>query len=262
MMTEQVISQTALVGVSADCKIIEGRPYHTVGEKYLQAVIVGAQSVPLIIPALVENMPLSKLLDRLDGLLLTGSPSNVHPGLYDQQASQEHEPYDQARDELTLYLIRLALEKDIPLLAICRGMQELNVALGGSLHAALHELPNRLDHRHIESDNVDEWYGLQHTVQLSAKGQLAQLAGTDSLMVNSLHRQGIAELAEGLMVEGVAPDGTIEAVSVKGAKAFAFGVQWHPEYNVSGDDFSARLLVAFGAATRKHACQRNHTLML
>ena len=251
-----MINHATLIGVSADCKMIDGRPYHSVGEKYLQAVIVGAQSVPLIIPALTDSTPLSEWLDRLDGILLTGSPSNVHPSLYDQPPSQEHEPYDQARDELTMRLIRLVLEKGIPLLAICRGMQELNVALGGSLHAALHELPNRLDHRHIESDDVDEWYGLQHTVQLSAGGQLVRLTGTDNLRVNSLHRQGIAELADGLAVEGVAPDGTVEAVSVKDAKAFAVGVQWHPEYNVSSDAFSKRLFATFGEVVRLRALSR------
>ena len=249
--------RATLIGVSADCKLIEQRPVHVVGEKYLQAVTIGAQSVPLIIPALSAEMPLSALLDQLDGLLLTGSLSNVHPALYSQQASQEHEPYDQARDELTMELIRLALEKGIPLLAICRGLQEMNVALGGSLHAALHELPNRLDHRHIESEDVDVRYGLQHNVQLTAGGYLAQLAGGDSVQVNSLHRQGIADLAESLVIEGLAPDGTVEAVSVKNAKAFAIGVQWHPEYNVTGDDFSGRLFAAFGEAAKGRAGLRN-----
>lgn len=247
-----------LIGVSADLKFIENRPYHTVGEKYLTAVTDAAGAVPLIIPALAGSIDVPALLARLDGVFLTGSPSNVHPGHYDRTASEEHEPYDPARDELTLQLIRSALQQEVPLLAVCRGFQELNVALGGTLHPALHKLEKRMDHRRPQHDE-DDWdiqYGLRHEVSFIHDGEFHRLAGTASIQVNSLHRQGIDELAPGLTAEGVACDGIIEAVSAKQARAFALGVQWHPEYKPLANDFSTRLFRAFGDAARARADAR------
>jgi putative glutamine amidotransferase len=247
-----------LIGVSADVKYIENRPYHAVAEKYLTAVSVAAGGAPLIIPALAGSIDPAALVSRLDGLFLTGSPSNVHPVHYDRAPSTEHEPYDQARDELTLQLIHAALQHGVPLLAVCRGFQELNVALGGSLHPALHKLEQRMDHRRPQHDD-DDWdiqYGLRHEVRFITGGQFHQLAGTETIRVNSLHRQGIDDLAPGLTAEGLAEDGTIEAVSVRNARAFALGVQWHPEYKPLQNEFSTRLFRAFGEAARVRANPR------
>lgn len=242
-----------LVGVSADCKRIDGQPFHAVGEKYLTAVIRAVGGMPLIIPALAEQLDLAGLLDRLDGLLLTGSPSNLHPEHYGAAATAEHEPYDPARDALTLKLIDLALSRGMPLLAICRGFQELNVALGGTLHPALHQLPGRLDHRRPRSEDLDVQYGPQHSLRFVEGGEFRRRFDETEIEVNTLHRQGIAELAPRLNAEGHAPDGTIEAVSVNDAKGFALGVQWHPEYKATENPFSRRLFAAFGDAARDYA---------
>jgi len=248
-----------LIGLPACIRLIEGLPFHTVGDKYLRAAAEAAGGLPLIIPAFGETLDLPGLVARLDGLLLTGSPSNVHPSHYGVPASPEAEPHDPRRDETTLPLIHAALADGLPLLAICRGMQELNVALGGTLHARVHEQPDRIDHRRPKHEDLDVQYGPRHEARLSAGGQMAALAGTETLMVNSLHWQAIDRMAPGLEVEAVAPDGTIEAVAVTDASAFALGVQWHPEYRVLDDPFSTRLFAAFGAAARARAEARAGT---
>ena len=244
-----------LIGVSADVKLIENRPYHTVSEKYLWAVAETSSCAPLIIPALSTLLDLPALVAQLDGIFFTGSPSNVYPEYYDREPSEEHEPYDEARDQLTLTLIREVLAQNVPLLAVCRGFQELNVALGGTLHPALHHLNGRLDHRRPqhEYDDWDVQYGPSHEVTFITNGKFCELAGESKITVNSLHRQGIDDLAPGLIAEGFAPDGTIEAVSVERAKAFALGVQWHPEYKAEANPFSKNLFQAFGDAARKQA---------
>jgi putative glutamine amidotransferase len=213
-----------LIGVPADVKEITGQPFHAVGDKYLRAITLAAGGLPFVIPAFGELYDLPDLVRRLDGVMLTGSPSNVHPTHYGVVPTPEAEPHDEARDATTLPLIHEVLKQGIPMLAICRGMQELNVALGGSLHARVHELPDRLDHRRPAT-----------------------------LTVNSLHWQALDRVAPGLQVEAEAPDGTIEAVSVRGAKDFALGVQWHPEYRVLDDVFSTKLFAAFGVAARRRA---------
>lgn len=241
----------ALVGVCADLRTIGQHPFHVVGDKYARAVAVAAGAQPLIIPALAEHLDIASLLDRLDGVLLTGSPSNVHPRHYDQPPSEDTEPHDEARDNLTLELIRATLAQRVPLFAICRGFQELNVALGGSLHPALHKLPGRMDHRSPKDDNPDVNYAPRHDLMIG--GQLAEWLGAARIQVNSLHRQGVDRLAAPLIAEGFAEDGTIEAVRVKDAQTFAFGVQWHPEYKVTEDANAMRLFQVFGAAVRERA---------
>ena len=176
------------------------------------------------------------LLDRLDGLLLTGSPSNVHPSQYGGEPSHPETLHDPERDATTLPLIREAVRRDLPILAICRGIQELNVALGGTLHQRVHELPGRLNHR-SRKDSPDGPYGPAHSVALTPGGLLASLAGTNEMMVNSLHSQGIDRPGPMLRVEAVAPDGQIEAVSLPEAR-FVVGVQWHPEYKALENPFS------------------------
>ena len=250
-----------LIGLPACSRIIDGMPYHTVGDKYLRAVAVAAGGIPLAIPAFGDLLDLPDLVSRLDGLLLTGSPSNVEPSHYGAPANPEAEPHDPHRDATTLPLIHAALNGGLPLLAICRGMQELNVALGGTLHARVHELPGRDDHRRPKHDDLNVQYGPRHDVALSPGGAMARLAGCETLTVNSLHWQAIDRIADDLTIEAVAPDGTIEAVAVRNARAFAIGVQWHPEYQALDDAFSTRLFAAFGTAAGARAASRTSPVL-
>ncbi|HWE73836.1 MAG TPA: gamma-glutamyl-gamma-aminobutyrate hydrolase family protein [Stellaceae bacterium] len=230
-------------------------PAHIVVKKYVDAVL-GAGGIPFLIPAEGDADWAAAFVARIDGLLMPGSPSNVEPHHYEGTPSLPGTMHDPARDAIVLPLLRAAVQADLPVLAICRGIQELNVALGGTLHQNVHLLPGRLDHRGPEHGTVDERYGYRaHCVALSANGCFAKLAGADSLDVNSLHSQGIDRLAAGLFVEAVASDGQIEAVSYPG-KRFIVGVQWHPEFRFAEDPFSTKLFTAFGDACRDYAATR------
>jgi putative glutamine amidotransferase len=225
---------------------------HLVSEKYIHAVAEAAGGQPLLIPALGEALDGDDLVARLDGLFVTGSPSNVEPARYGGAPSRPGTLHDPQRDATTLPLLRRAIAAGVPVLALCRGIQELNVALGGTLHQLIHEVPGRNDHR-AKPGTVDERYAhTAHSVRLTAGGLFAQLAGSTELMVNSVHSQGIDRLAEGLAVEAVAPDGQIEAVRGTGG-GFVVGVQWHPEFRVAETPFSRALFVAFGTACRDRA---------
>ncbi len=249
--------ETALVAVPACLRNVDGQPFHTVGDKYVRALAVCAGATPLMIPALGEDLlALRGLLARLDGVMMTGSPSNVHPDHYGQPETPEAEPFDRARDATSLALIRLALEEGVPFLAICRGFQELNVALGGSLHPRVHEIEGRMDHRRPQHPELDVQYGPRHPVRLRPGGPLAAMAGAETLTVNSLHWQALDRVAAGLTEEAWAEDGTVEAVSVNSARDFALGVQWHPEYKAWEDPFSSRLFADFGAAVQARAARR------
>ena len=237
-----------LVGVTADYRTYDNAPYHVVGDKYLRAVWEAADCTPLVIPAMAESQEAAAMLGTLDGLLFTGSPSNVHPTLYGHTPSERYEPYDQARDAMTFRMIEAALGKGLPTLFICRGFQELNAALGGTLHPRVHEVEGRMDHRMPKHDDPDVRYGPRHAMTFTAGGRFAEIAGATEIEVNSLHGQGIDRPAPGLTIEGHAPDGTPEAVTVDGAKAFALGVQWHPEYKPLENEFSTRLFRAFSQA--------------
>jgi putative glutamine amidotransferase len=240
-----------LIGIPACLVSRDGFAYHQVGDKYVDCVIDGAGGLPLLIPALGPRLDFDALLAGLDGLLITGSPSNVEPHHYGGPAPPPDSLCDPARDATTLPLIRRALDLAVPVLAICRGLQELNVALGGTLHQEVHELPGRLDHRSDKTVPLVERYELVHPVRLAPDGALQKLlSGAPTIEVNSLHGQAIDRLAEGLAVEALAPDGTIEAVSVEHAPAFALAVQWHPEWRVLENPTSRRLFAAFGAACR------------
>jgi putative glutamine amidotransferase len=189
----------------------------------------------------------------VDGVLATGSKTNVHPGHYNVAPSSAHEPFDQDRDATSIPLLRRAIEKGVPLLAICRGFQELNVALGGSIATEIQELEGRWDHRAPVSDDQTKRFAIRQTVRVKPGSCLAGIIGAGDVAVNSLHRQAVEQLAKGLDVEAVAEDGTIEAVSVKGAKSFAMGVQWHPEFWAKQDAPSRAIFESFGNAVRGHA---------
>lgn len=235
-----------VIGIPACMRKINERVIHTVADRYLSAIIDATGGLPVLIPAIGSKVAISALLDRLDGMLLTGSPSNVHPCHYGGEPSHPDTLHDPERDATTLPLIREAVVRDLPILAICRGIQELNVALGGTLHQRLHELPDRLNHR-ARKDAPEGPYGPAHSVTFTADGLLARLAGTAEIMVNSLHSQGIDRPAAKLRIEAVAPDGQIEAVSLPGAR-FVVGVQWHPEYKALESPFSTALFAAFARA--------------
>lgn len=250
------MSRQPLVAVSTDVRQLDNYTWHAAPVQYIKAALDVAEVFPVLVPSLGDALDLDSLLDAVDGVLVTGSKSNVHPDLYGGQAIEANGPYDRDRDATTLPLIRRAIERGVPLLAICRGIQEMNVALGGTLAAELQEREGALDHRAPESDRQDERFAIRQKVEIGAGGCLAGLFSSSEIMVNSIHRQGIDSVAPGLHVEAVAEDGTIEAVSVMDAPDFALGVQWHPEYWAASDADSARLFHAFGDAVRAHAAQR------
>jgi putative glutamine amidotransferase len=241
---------TPIILVTGDVRVIDGNRWHAGFETYLKAV-EGIGGAPLILPN-VEGVDLDAVLARVDGVVVTGSRSNVHPSRYAVEPSEKHEPYDLDRDSTTMQLIPMAIRAGVPLFAICRGFQELNVALGGSLITEAQERPGSLDHRSLSNDN-DERYKLAHDVTFEPGSELAKLLKAGCVRVNSVHRQVVDRLAPGLAVEARAPDGTIEAVRVVDAVDFAFGVQWHPEYWSRTDGPSAALFQAFGDAARGRA---------
>lgn len=248
--------QKPVVLLPSDVKQIGEHPFHAVGQKYILAVAQAAEATPLLVPAIGKYISIDDLLASADGILLTGSPSNVHPSHFGQTVLNPALPLDTARDALTLQLIRAAIDAGVPILAICRGFQELNVAFGGSLHQAVQEQAGKSDHREPKELPLDTQYAVSHSVNLVKNGQLAQIVAVESMMVNSLHGQGIDRLGEGLSVEAHAPDGLIEAVSVNNAKAFALGVQWHPEWKVMENPQYLAIFKAFGEACQARMLRR------
>jgi putative glutamine amidotransferase len=239
-----------LIGIPADRRMLGQHPFHVVGDKYARAVLDAAGGLPLLVPALAEELGLDELIERLDGVMFTGSPSNVEPRHYSGTPSDPGTLHDPARDATTLPLIRKAVASGIPVLGICRGFQEMNVAFGGTLHQKVHEVEGKRDHREDTKLELDVQYGPAHEIILEPRGALYGLAGKDRITVNSLHSQGIDRLGEGLVVEARAPDGLVEAFRVERAKSFAVAVQWHPEWKVMSNPFSRALFAAFGAAAR------------
>lgn len=245
-----------IVAVTSDVRELDDNIWHATPEPYLKAAVETAGVLPLIVPSLGSRIDPDSLLSSVDGLMLTGSRSNVHPLHYGAGDVEKHGPYDESRDATVLPLIRRAVELGVPLLAICRGIQEFNVALGGTLAREIQEREGALDHRAPEADTEDERFVIRQPVIIKEGGCLAGIFGAGEIMVNSLHRQGIEVPAPSLQIEAVAPDGTVEAVSVKDVPAFAIGVQWHPEYWAHSDEASAKIFRAFGNAAREHAAAR------
>jgi putative glutamine amidotransferase len=252
------MSSVPVIGLPADRKLLDPHYFHCVGEKYLMAVVDTLGAIPLIVPALAGRLPLSELVSMLDGLLLTGAHSNIDPVYYGGEAPDPESPADPQRDATNLALIPLALQAGVPVLGICRGLQELNVALGGSLHARVHEVDGYQDHREPDHESLDVQYGPQHDIVLEAGGLLAELVADTGLRVNSLHGQGIDRLADSLVVEARAPDGLIEAVRIRNQGQFALAVQWHPEWQVLDNPFYSAIFARFGEACRARATQRHN----
>lgn len=245
-----------LIGVTACTKQIGLHTFHIAGDKYLRAVVTGAGGLPLVIPALADLLDQPTLLARLDGLMFTGSPSNVEPHHYQGPPSAPGTAHDPDRDRTTLPLIRAAVDAGVPVLGICRGFQEMNVAMGGSLYQKVHEAGPFADHRERPDDPLDLQYAPSHAVHVQPGGVFERLGLPEQFQVNSLHGQGVERLAPGLRAEALAPDGLVEAFSVEGASVFAVGVQWHPEWQVRSNSNCLAIFNAFGDACRQRAGQR------
>lgn len=235
------------VGLVTDRRVIDDAAVHQANDEYITAVRDGAGALPLLIPATDAPLPVAALLAAFDGFLFTGNASNVEPSNYGAVA-RPGTLLDQTRDATTLPLLRAAIAAGKPVLAICRGFQELNVALGGSLYQHVHEIPGRLDHREPKGVPVDQEYAPAHAITIAPGRLLHRLTGLDQAMVNSLHSQGIDRLADGLQVDAIAPDGQIEAVSMPSAAGFLLGVQWHPEWHWERDPVSRAIFAGFSAA--------------
>jgi len=248
-----------VIGVIANAHLMEQRYYvQGVGTRILTAVADVADALPLMFAGARTMTDIDALLDSVHGILLTGSRSNVHPSRYGIVPEPRYEPFDDERDEVAMVIIETCVSRGVPLFGICRGMQEMNVAFGGSLHPEIRELPGRMNHRmpRIETGEIHPdpavVFADRHDVSLREDGPFARLLGCETIRVNSLHGQGIEEPGERIVVEGVAEDGTIEAISISGATGFALGVQWHAEYDPQTNPINRALFKAFGAAVAQH----------
>jgi putative glutamine amidotransferase len=244
-----------VVGVIGSAHLVEGKfTAQRVGERNLRAVAEAAGALPLIFAGSPEITDIGALLDSVDGILLTGGRANVHPRRFGENADPRYEPYDEPRDALALPLIEVCVARGVPLFGVCRGMQEMNVAYGGSLHPEIRELPGRMNHRAPRLPNGEfnpdlaVLYGERHDVHLTPGGAFAKLLGAETIRVNSLHGQGILEPGKRIVVEGVAEDDTIEAIRIADAPGFALGVQWHAEHVADRNPVNRRLFEAFGSA--------------
>ena len=246
-------------------KPVADSPFHAVGDKYVVAVAEGARALPWLMPALGDGIDAADIVRRIDGLFLTGGISMVDPGYYGGPSLDPSNELDPARDATTLPLIRAAVAARLPVLAICRGIQELNVALGGTLHQKVQEVAGRLDHRAPADQPRDVKFAPAHEVTTAADGRLRQITAAERFTVNSLHWQGIDRLAPGLAVEATAPDGQIEAVRVTAydaapldrADGFALGIQWHPEWRFRENPQSTALFDAFATAVADRRARRS-----
>lgn len=226
---------------------------HMGGRMNSEAVADVVGALPLIVPSDPELVDIKELCSVCDGFLFTGARANVHPEEYGEAATEAHGDFDRARDGVALPLIRECVSTGLPLLAVCRGFQELNVAMGGSLYPEIRDLPGRMNHRMPPDGTLEEKFALRHDVTLTEGGVFHQIFGASTVLTNTLHGQGIKEKGERIVIDGRAPDGTPEAIYVDGAPGFALGVQWHPEYKASDDPVSRPLFEAFGKAVHAWA---------
>jgi putative glutamine amidotransferase len=251
-----------VVGVIGSAHLVNDRyAVQLVAEKNLRAVAEVAEALPLMFAGAPDITDIGALLEVVDGVLLTGARANVHPSRFRTEPHHAHEPYDESRDALALTLIEVCVARGVPIFGICRGLQEMNVAFGGSLHPEIRELPGRMNHRAVRLETGDIHpdttvvFADRHDVRLVSGGVFAQILGRETIRVNSLHGQGILEPGGRVVVEGVAEDGTIEAIRIADAPSFALGVQWHAEHDPQENPTNRALFQAFGKALsgRKHA---------
>ena len=263
---ERISTAPPLIGVSGELKDLNGFDVQSAGHKYVYSVVEGFGGMPVILPALGDAaadgaQAVAELVDRLDGIVLTGGRSNIEPHHYDGEPFRPETYRDPVRDSSTLPLVRAAVTRGIPILGICRGIQEINVALGGSLHPYLWEIEGKRDHRMPQTDVLEDRFAPRHSVSLTPGGyfsQIASAAGVDenNIIVNSLHSQAVDQLADGLVVEALSEDGVIEGISMPNAANFVVGVQWHAEFRVLSHPFNRALYSEFGAAAKQRAAAR------
>lgn len=245
-----------LIGVIADYRLIGPHGYHMAGDKYLRAIVLAMGAMPIILPAMTTEIDASALLSRLDGLLLTGSYSNIEPHHYDEENSEVDPLRDPHRDSASFALIKAAIDLKLPVLGVCRGFQELNVVLGGSLHQQVQDIEGLIDHRENKEDKLDAQYAPAHLIHLAQGGYLQGCTQASELMVNSLHAQGIKRLAPGLIVEALAPDGLVEAFRLADDSQFLLAVQWHPEWQVMENRFYQSVFKLFAQACNDYFVAR------
>ncbi len=247
-----------VVGVIGNAQVVNDRfNVQVVGQRNLRAVAEVAGALPLMFPAMPDVTDIDALLGAVDGILLTGARANVHPTCFGVEPDPRHEPYDQDRDAVALNLVKACVDRGVPIFGICRGFQEMNVAFGGSLHPEIRDLPGRMNHRmpRLENGEIhpdpEVVFADRHDVKLVAGGVFARLLGCEMIRVNSLHGQGIEEPGKRIVIEGVAEDGTIEAIRIADAPSFALGVQWHAEYDPQTNSINRTLFKAFGEALQE-----------
>lgn len=240
-----------VIGIIGNHALLEGEyPAFTGGEMNAAAISCVAECMPLLIPSHPDFVSVEELLEACDGFLLTGGRPNVHPEEYGECVTKAHGDFDRCRDSITLPLMRACVERGQPVLGICRGFQEMNVAMGGTLHAEIRDLPGRMNHRMPPDGTLEEKFALRHKVHLSQGGVFHQLFGATEVLTNTLHGQGIKTCGARVVIDGYAQDQTPEAIFIKDAVGFALGVQWHPEYKAGNDPVSRPLFEAFGKAAR------------
>jgi putative glutamine amidotransferase len=249
-------SRRPVVGIIGNMTLLnESYPVHAGGTMNSEAVAEVSGCIPLIIPSDPRYVSVPELLDLCDGFLLTGGRPNVHPSEYGEDETPGHGAFDRNRDAITLPLVRACVERGQPFLGICRGFQEVNVAMGGTLYPEIRDLPGRMNHRMPPEGTIKEKFALRHPVRFTEGGVFHHLMGVPEVMTNTLHGQGIARAGARIVVDGVAEDGTPEAIYVEGALGFTLSVQWHPEWNAADDPVSRPLFAAFGAAVAAWAAR-------
>ncbi len=242
------------VGIIGNSYLINDQyPAHAGGTMNSEAVAEVSECMPLLIPSDPRFLSVDELLETFDGFLLTGGRPNVHPQEYGEAATEAHGAFDRARDAIALPLVRACVERGQPFFGICRGFQEVNVAMGGTLHPEIRDLPGRMNHRMPPDGSLEEKFALRHVVEMSEGGVFHQLFGAREVMTNTLHGQGIKTPGARIVIDGHAPDGTPEAIYVKDAPGFTLSVQWHPEWDAANDPVSRPLFQAFGAAVHNWA---------
>ena len=248
------MTKRPVIGIIGNSYVVnDDYPVHAGGRMNSEAVACVSGGLPLLVPSDPRFVSVEELLQTCDGFLLTGGRPNVHPEEYGETPTEAHGAFDRARDAITLPLVRACLERGQPVLGICRGFQEVNVALGGTLHPEIRDLPGRDNHRMPPDGTLEEKFALRHTVRFTKDGVFHRLMGAQEVLTNTLHGQGVVKPGLDIVIDGYAPDGTPEALYVQGAHGFALGVQWHPEYNAANDPVSRPLFEAFGDAARDWA---------
>ncbi len=259
MSVQNAQRRRPVIGIIGNSYLLgDGYPVHAGGTMNSEAVADVAGCMPMLIPSNPAFVSVAELLELCDGFLLTGGRPNVHPAEYGEAETPAHGDFDRNRDAVTLPLVRACIERGQPVFGICRGFQEINVAMGGSLHPEVRDLPGKMNHRMPPNGTLEEQFALRHCVRFTEGGMFHGVLGARQVMTNTLHGQAIARVGARVVVDGVADDDTAEAIYIEGAQGFALGVQWHPEWNACADPVSRPLFTAFGAAAQdwaaKHGC--------